>query len=51
MNSNLTKERKIEKEKKWSKDKDEDWKNIVNTVWVFGVFWYDCMFEFFTENK
>ena len=28
--------------------KDEDWNNIVKTVWNLGVFWYECMFEFFT---
>ena len=48
MKSNLTKERKIEEQKKWSKSKDEDWNNIVKTLWTLGVFWYDCMFEFFT---
>ena len=48
MKSNLTKERKIEEEKKRSRSKDGDWNNIVKTVWILGVFWYDCMFEFFT---
>ena len=47
MKSNLTKERRIEEEKKWSRNKDEDWEDIVKTVWILGVFWYDCMFEFF----
>ena len=48
MKSNLTKERTIEEEMKRSRNKDEDWKDIVKTMWMLGVFWYDCMFEFFT---
>ena len=48
MKSNLTKERKIEEEKKRSRSKDEDSNNIVKTMKILGVFWYDCMFEFFT---
>ena len=48
MKLNLTKERKIEGREEGSKDKDEDWNNIVKIVWILVVFWYDCIFEFFT---